>query len=356
MAQENFIIGQASGWFLYASRSAQSGMRYIPEFTHRQNITDGIAGEAVIALNAVGSAEYFSSRSPLYIGTVKPYRLFLHGSTDQFEFRLGLQKINFGSAMMFRPLMWFDAIDPRDPLQLTDGVYGALARYFFSDNTNLWLWGLYGNNKEKGLEFSPTDKNSPEFGGRIQTPFLNGEIGATVHRRITDMSSIRPATPLASEYRYALDGKWDVGTGLWLESVLIQRNTSITGLHYQRFVTVGADYTLGIENGITVATEYFHTDSPNSITDTFNGNEFSAFSFQYPVSLFDRLSCIVYRDWKNKEWYRLISFQRTYDDWIIYCLGFWNPPASGSTPQPTSSATKSSFLGKGIQLMVVYHH
>ena len=57
----------------------------------------------------------------------------------------GLQKINFGSATMLRPLMWFDQVDPRDPLQLTDGVWGVLGRYYFLNNANIWLWGLYGN-------------------------------------------------------------------------------------------------------------------------------------------------------------------------------------------------------------------
>ena len=66
-------------------------------------------------------------------------------SSDQFELRLGLQKINFGSASMLRPLMWFDQMDPRDPLHLTDGVWGLLARYYFLNNANIWLWGLYGN-------------------------------------------------------------------------------------------------------------------------------------------------------------------------------------------------------------------
>jgi len=56
--------------------------------------------------------------------------MWIRLSTKQFELRAGLQKINFGSATLLRPLMWFDKIDPRDPLQLTDGVYALLARYY----------------------------------------------------------------------------------------------------------------------------------------------------------------------------------------------------------------------------------
>jgi hypothetical protein len=63
-------------------------------------------------------------------GDIKPYRLWARYSTSQLEIRAGLQKINFGSANILRPLMWFDQMDPRDPLQLTDGVWGILGRYY----------------------------------------------------------------------------------------------------------------------------------------------------------------------------------------------------------------------------------
>ena len=84
--------------------------------------------------------------------------------------RGGLQKINFGSANLLRPLMWFDQIDPRDPLQLTDGVWGILGRYYFLNNANIWVWGLIGNDQRKGWEVIPSVKNKPEFGFRVQMP------------------------------------------------------------------------------------------------------------------------------------------------------------------------------------------
>ena len=66
-------------------------------------------------------------------GGLKPYRLWTRYSSDQFELRLGLQKINFGSASMLRPLMWFDQMDPRDPLHLTDGVWASAGTLLFSE-------------------------------------------------------------------------------------------------------------------------------------------------------------------------------------------------------------------------------
>ena len=41
------------------------------------------------------------------------------------------QKMNFGSAIILRCLTWFNSIDPRDPLQATDGKTGPLLRYYF---------------------------------------------------------------------------------------------------------------------------------------------------------------------------------------------------------------------------------
>jgi hypothetical protein len=50
------------------------------------------------------------------------YRAWVRIGSPRFEVRAGLQKITFGSGTIFRPLMWFDRIDPRDPLQVTEGV------------------------------------------------------------------------------------------------------------------------------------------------------------------------------------------------------------------------------------------
>lgn len=130
------------------------------------------------------------TESASYEGEVKPYRGWIRLSTEKFELRLELQKISFGSAMLFRPLMWIDRIDPRDPLQLTDGVYAVLARYNFLSNANIWLWGLYGNNDTKGWELSPTEKKTLEYGGRAQSPLWTGEFGVTYHHRRADLSAL----------------------------------------------------------------------------------------------------------------------------------------------------------------------
>ncbi|MGB9906043.1 MAG: hypothetical protein ACPLRR_01495 [Candidatus Saccharicenans sp.] len=98
------------------------------------------------SLNIWGTLTIQQGAENQFRSQVKPYCLSLKYASNRFEARLGLQKISFGSAALIRPLMWFDRLDPRDPIQLTDGVYGLLLRTYISTRTNLWFWVLYGNN------------------------------------------------------------------------------------------------------------------------------------------------------------------------------------------------------------------
>ena len=68
---------------------------------------------------------------------ISPYRIWVRYQIKNWEFRLGLQKIDFGSAQLLRPIQWFNQIDPRDPLGLTNGVNGLLVRRYFKNNSNL---------------------------------------------------------------------------------------------------------------------------------------------------------------------------------------------------------------------------
>ena len=368
IAQTWSLHGQASSWLTSHpedSPLSQAGLRYIPELSIGTKPDSTFAADLDLSLNAYAVAGFARSQSPTYEEKLTPYRAWIRVSSNTFEVRAGLQKLSFGSATLFRPLMWFDKIDPRDPLQLTDGVYGLLLRYYFLDNANVWLWGLYGNNDTKGWEVVPTYRKSAEFGGRIQTPLWDGELGATYHHRDADFTDLLGIPPLmlnthVPENRFALDGKWDIGIGAWFEAALIHDQIDLSGLKYQRQWTLGADYTFDIGNGLTALTEYFSSDNPELPLASANGIRFSAVSLNYPLGLIDRISGILYRDWSNHEWYRLITLQRTYDNWMIYLLGFWNPDnirLYGTQASITSGqAISSPFAGTGIQLMVVFNH
>jgi len=360
-SQTNELHGQASGWLgtnHENSFSSQLGFRYIPDLVLEHKLSDQIDANVEISLNTFTTAGYAEHESPSYDGKVKPYRGWIRLSTDKFELRAGLQKINFGSAMFFRPLMWFDRIDPRDPLQLTDGVYGVLARYYFQDNANIWLWGLYGNNDTKGWEQTPTEKKTVEYGGRAQSPLWTGEIGLTYHHRRADLTPLIVAPPtmsslVAPEDRLGLDGKWNIAIGAWFEADMIRQENSFLQNQYQRQWTLGADYTFEVGNGLYAATEYFRFDNPKEPFVSAGGSGFSALSLNYPIGIVDQVSAIVYRDWHNQQWYRLITWQRTYDNWIVYFLGFWNPE---NIQIYRTQAGTNAFAGTGLQIMVVFNH
>jgi hypothetical protein len=358
------VQGQASTWLKSnpdESLVSQAGFRYIPELSIQNGLGDDVTADMELSLNAFATANYAKNRSASYEARIKPYRGWLRLASSTFEARVGLQKINFGSATLFRPLMWFDRIDPRDPLQLTDGVYALLLRYYLLNNANVWLWGLYGNNETKGWEIAPTKDKSIEYGGRAQTPLLTGEIAVSYHHRKTDIRG--PANlsntiqqDFTPEDRLGLDGKWDAGIGVWFEAVLLHQRADLPGMKYQRLWTLGADYTfpdLIGGNGLNVLTEYFRSEKPEEPFASANGLGLSALSLSYPLGVVDRLSAILYRDWTNREWYRLVTWQRTYDNWIIYLLGFWNPENIQLYQNQTSG---NSFAGTGVQLMIVFNH
>jgi len=291
-------------------------------------------------------------------GIFKPYRAWIRYSSPRFEARLGLQKINFGSASMLRPLMWFDRLDPRDPLQITDGVYAVLLRYYFLNNGNIWLWGLYGNDETKGWEAYASKKDAPEFGGRWQFPLFKGELALSAHHRrmivATPPSPMMPAfEETVPENRVALDGKWDYVVGFWVEGSLTHADSDLLPFPYQRAVNAGLDYTLGIGNGLNVMGEFFHLSNAQAAFGSGEGLNMTAVSIRYPLGLFDSISSIFYYDWKAKDLYSFLQWQRTYDRWILNLIFFLNPKQLQLYANQSGAPV---FEGAGFQVMVVFNH
>lgn len=352
--------GKVIGWLTAntdKSIKPQAGLRYIPTFTLEKTFGKGSSVDFELSLNAYGTARFHALDDVRTDGNIDPYRLWARFSTSQFEARIGLQKINFGSATMLRPLMWFDSIDPRDPLQLTDGVYGLLLRYYFLNNANIWIWGLLGNDNPRGWEVMGSDKDVPEFGGRIQVPLGNGETAVTFHHRKIATKGILQLNDLETlsfpENKYALDGKWDIGVGIWFEAVLVHQDTPALPYPWQRAMNFGLDYTFGLGNGLNVIGEHFvMTASPNA-WDSGESVNFTALALNYPLGLLDSLAGIFYYDWENENMYSFLRWQRTYDRWSIHVMAFWNPERFAIYQVGQES---SLFAGKGIQIMIVYDY
>ena len=235
------------------------GGRYLPELEYSKEI------DSVSSITFLSSANF--SRSKFFNPLGKNlnyedydfYRLWIRYINRNIEYRLGLQKIDFGSALLIRPLQWFNQIDPRDPLGLTNGVYGFLIRYYFKDNSNIWFWSLLGNNERRGLDFLNSNKNKPEFGARFQKIIPNGEIAISYHYRKTTFDQLKLINPykINPEQRIGLDAKWDLGIGLWFEASYIERMKKIGPYSNQGLFLVGSDYTFNIGNGLNLIGEHF---------------------------------------------------------------------------------------------------
>lgn len=353
--------GLLSGWILGKFEKAvdpQLGIRLIPEFHLEQRLSEKALFDVEFSLNAFGTVQFSSSRDPETDGEVSPYRLWARFSLSQFEARIGLQKINFGSATLLRPLMWFDSLDPRDPLQLTDGVHAVLARYYFVSNTNLWFWVLYGNDDLKGWESIPTAEDTAEAGGRAQVPVLTGELALTYHHRRIDLTRAPAPLPLPGgriipEHRFGLDGKWDVGVGVWFEGAWVFQDSDFLPVPWQRAINIGLDYTFDIGNGLYLLGEHFRLERVQKAFGPGDPVDFSALLVRYPLSIQDDIAGIFYYDWDNGDFYRFLNWQRTYDRWRIVVIGFWNPEAFQIYP---TQPGRNPFTGKGFQVMVVFNY
>jgi len=165
-------------------------VRFLPSLSIGKNLNSNLKFDSEISFDSYLNYQYAGSGSDASDSKIKPYRLWIRLSSERFELRAGLQKINFGSASALRPLMWFDHLDPRDPLQLTDGVYGLLGRYYFQNNANAWLWVLWGNDKTIGWETVPAVRKIPEFGGRMQFPVPKGEVAFSYHHRTANLAGV----------------------------------------------------------------------------------------------------------------------------------------------------------------------
>jgi hypothetical protein len=350
--------GQASAWANVNPENQLPlwmGARYLPQVNYRTNTTGGklLDFEASANINGSAGSSLFDSLS--HKGQLKPYRAWVRFSGNQFELRLGLQKINFGSASMLRPLMWFDQMDPRDPLQFTDGVWGLLGRYYFISNVNIWVWGLYGNEGPKSWEIGKTDKRIPEFGGRLQLPVPRGETALSFHHRNVDIQPLLDYLPYDNlpESRIGLDGKWDVEVGLWFEAVWIKKQRDLDLLTHQQIINLGIDYTFGIGNGLNVVAEHLLFSPDRNAFEFIQPIHFSGLSASYPISMFDNINVITYYNWTDNNTYNFINWKRDYNHLSFYLMAFWNPKTF-QLPQQTESG--NLFSGRGFQLMLVYNH
>ena len=286
--------------------------------------------------------------------SIDPYRIWLRYQINKWEFRAGLQKIDFGVAQLLRPIQWFNQIDPRDPLGLTNGVYGLLVRHYFKNNSNLWFWGLYGNEKQRGFDALPTIKNMPEYGGRFQTFVPKGEAAISYNFRKAGLIESNNLSGYETpEHRIGFDLKLDLGFGLWTETTYIHKLKNIGLLTNQFLLNLGIDYTFAIGNGLTFSKEYLYYKSmDNELKESINRG-ISALNLSYPLNIFSSLNALVYHQWNNNNQTFLLNYQHQFNNLSGFLIFYYNPDVVQGIQQ---NEIFRSFAGPGIQLLLVYNH
>jgi len=352
--------GQLSGWGFYNHNAAlpvMAGGRYIPTLNYGLKFPGHKLFDMEASANLWGIIATHPFDTVRYEGDISFYRAWIRYSTSQWELRLGLQKISFGPATLLRPLMWFDQIDPRDPLQLTNGVWGLLSRYYFLNNANIWLWVLEGNKQARPWDIGKTNRWLPEAGGRFQFPIPTGQMALTYHYRNTDTRDLAQSIPATYEHvpenRIGLDARMDVAVGLWFESTWIRKSRNSGMFTNQEIFSAGADYTLGVGNGLYILCEQLIYSNDEKAFAFEQLVSYTGVSLSYPIGIADRLNAIFYYDWNNNNAYNFINWNHNFRYISIYVMAYWNPEHYNL---PQNGNINDTFAGPGIQLMLVYNH
>ena len=309
-SQSYSIKGQflASGEFIENQSDFMTEICYIPTFSAYYELKKS----KMVDLEWAYRLDRSYSGNTLNISNENSHRYWLRYSSDKLEARFGLQKIVFGPSQVLRSLSWFDTIDPEDPSGQTEGVEAFRLRYFPSNTVSLWTWAI--NSEEDTLS----------IGGRGELSTSLGELALTCH---FDPSKSGLHNRLALDYRY------DGFIGFWNESTIIQSDNMDINM-----VTVGADYTLPIGNGILVMTESMLISSRDNTSTS--SNEFTAFMAGMPMGIFYNLMLISTLDWDENKSYNYLRLSSAFDSFSINCMVSINP----------------SEIGNSIQLMFIYNH
>jgi hypothetical protein len=242
------------------------------------------------------------------------YRYLLKLESPQTELRAGLQRLNFGSAQILRPLQWFDSLVPLDALEQTSGVEALLLRHYFPNNSNLWLWGMLADSKLKGNELVLGKADTPELGGRYQFSNPLGESALSFHSR--ELSG-----DMEREYRFGLDHRLDSFIGAWFEasgSYLGKQGSAATNTDSDYILrssaTIGADYTVGIGNGLALTTEHMSMMQGENAPDKLHSMAtMSTIMASYPLGLLDNAMLIGLWNWTDDTGSINVIWRRVYD-------------------------------------------
>ena len=345
--------GQLSWLNAYSNaQKFNSTLRYIPEYSAKYEFDSTRKIDFESSFNF--TASYFTDSGKVAFNP-SAYRLWVRYSTKQSELRLGLQKIDFGSATLLRPLQWFNRIDPRDPLRITNGVKALLGRYYFVNNANLWIWGLLNNTEVRGMDIFSTKRKYPEVGSRLQLPVPKGEIAFTYHHRTGILPENFPAQVNSSfaENRIGFDTKLDLIAGIWVEGTSIFRNADLGSLRNQTALTLGTDYTFGVGSGLNLMFEKMWVGFGEKFGKYQQNIHLNALVGTYPININNRISVYGIYSKKSEISSLVGNFEHQFNKITAYLMFFHNRSGSFSLLQ---NQMGTQFNGNGFNILLIYNH
>lgn len=329
-----FWVGGLTGNDVPAGQSAfESTIGYIPTLSLSKNNSE----LSFIDFEWAYRLDRSYSGDTLVSNQEKNHRLWIRYSSEKIEARLGLQKIVFGPSQILRTLSWFDSFDLTNPTGQTHGVDAFRLRWFPNNSISIWSWIIQG-------------KNELSFGSRTEISNSLGEWGLTTHRdsethgrNLGQMHLLISGT----NYRFALDYRYDGFIGFWNESSIVYLDDSELG-----FMTIGADFTLPVANGILVMTETIFMN--NSATNT--NETLTAFMANLRLGMVHQIMLISQVDWETNHWNHFIRWGSTFDKFSLNFI-------LSKSPKRTDYAIPSEYLpntvagfGTGFQFMLIYNH
>ena len=317
-----------------AGQSAyESSLGYIPTLSLSRNLSDlsFIDFEWAYRLDRAYSAD------SLILNHEKNHRLWIRYSSEKLEARLGVQKIVFGPSQILRTLSWFDTIDLKDPTNQTDGVDAFRIKWFPSNSISIWSWAIQN------------EQDTLSFGGRAEVSSSFGEFGFTFHSDPSKTpQKLGQLGLVVSEphRRFAFDIRHDGFVGSWLETALITSENSEI-----KMLTVGADYTLPISNGILIMTESMFIKNEDTDNQTF-----TAFMAMLPLGMVHSVLFITQFDFNENRNYSYFRWSATFDKYSLNLLLSQSPKrVEYDSPESYLPNTVAGF-GSGIQFMFIYNH
>ena len=225
---------------------------------------------------------------------IKLDRAYLQITKEKYQFTAGIQRISLGKSFIWSPFDVFNRINTLEPQEEKRGVNSFLFKYYPSNLSRIMLI------------FSPGETIGESRAGLlVDFNCMNTDFELGI---IRDYDGFRKRTVAGIN----LKGEKEIG--YWIELAYIREKNFLSptllekDFHWYRNYIIGADYTLGIGNGIYLMAEYFNYDL--GVNDKMDydyqilfagkkfllGRDYLMVSTRYPLSMFTNVSISAIRN------------------------------------------------------------